>query len=246
MADIILPQVAIQSSINSSTNILIEESGEIKRVNASLLNSNGGTASDASTLQGHPASYFATANELSTTITDNDTDHSVYEGYFADIDAGFDEVIAGFDTVEATFADVYQKFNNKDLLYNVPTEDGVGEVSFALTREQLEQYEYLEFSAWTYIEDVSWWYEPIRKIRVDEFLAMMDSEVAFVWFVIFRSDAYMRYIYHENNSFEISGGCWNDDYSNGRDDSVLVIERIWGIKPTTGTSNVANISEADF
>lgn len=243
MADIILPQVAIQSSINSNTNILIEESGEIKRVNASLLNNNGGTASDASTLQGHPASYFATADELSTAITDNDADHNVYEGYFADIDAGFDEVTAGFNTVEATFADVYQKFNNKDLLYNAPTDDGVGEVSFALTREQLEQYEYLEFSAWTYIEDVSWWYEPIRKIRVDEFLAEVDEEVTSLWWVLFNSDYYyMRGYTFENNQFLFSGGFWNNDYSNGRDDSVLVIERIWGIKPITGTPNVANIS----
>lgn len=232
MADIILPQVTIQNSINSSTNILIEESGEIKRVNASLLNNNGGTTSDASTLQGHPASYFATANELSTTITDNDADHSTYEGYFADIDTGFDEVIAGFNTVEATFADVYQKFNNKDLLYNVPTENGIGEVSFALTRAQLEQYEYLEFSAWTYIEDVSWWYEPIRKIRVDEFLTAVDEEVPPLWWVQFGSDYYMRSYAFENNQFLFSGGFWNTDYSNGRDDSVLVIERIWGIKPT--------------
>lgn len=239
MADIILPQVAIQNSINSSTNILIEESGEIKRVNASLLNNNGGAASDASTLQGHPASYFATANELSTTITDNDTDHNTYEGYFADIDAGFDEVIAGFDTVEATFTDVYQKFNNKDLLYNAPVDSGIGEVSFALTREQLEQYEYLEFSAWTYIEDVSWWYEPVRRIRVDEFLEVVDDEIDPVWWVQFGSDSYMRYYTFENNQFLFSGGFWNADYSNKRDDNVLVIERIWGIKPTTGTSNVA-------
>lgn len=233
MADIILPQVTIQNSINSSTNILIEESGEIKRVNASLLNNNGETTSDASTLQGHPASYFATANELSTTITNNDTDHSTYEGYFADIETGFDEVVTGFNTVEATFADVYQKFNNKDLLYNAPVDSGgVGEVSFALTREQLEQYEYLEFSAWTYIEDVSWWYEPIRKIRVDEFLTAVGEEVPPLWWVQFGSDYYMRSYTFENNQFLFSGGFWNIDYSNGRDDSVLVIERIWGIKPT--------------
>lgn len=64
MADIILPQVDLLTSTNDNTNVLVEQGGQINRVNKSLFGS-----SDAETLNGHAASYFAPAASLSTTNT---------------------------------------------------------------------------------------------------------------------------------------------------------------------------------
>lgn len=63
MANIILPEVDISNSINNNTKVLIEQNGEIKR----LLNNDDSSEnlSNATTLEGHPASYFATASSIS-------------------------------------------------------------------------------------------------------------------------------------------------------------------------------------
>ena len=64
MADIILPQIDLLTSTNDNTNVLVEQDGQINRVNKSLFGS-----SDAETLNGHAASYFAPATSLSITNT---------------------------------------------------------------------------------------------------------------------------------------------------------------------------------
>ena len=161
---------------------------------------------------------------MGTALDNNDTDHATYEGYFEQTGEAFNDLYAKVDAL----------INNKVLLYNAPNEGGMEEASFSLRRTVLETYEYLELSAWTYIEDIGWWYEPVRRIRVDEFLTMMDDEVAYIWWVpLTGDDVYMRAIDYDNNTFYMSGGFWNGNYEY-LDSTVLVIERIWGIKPTMG------------
>lgn len=245
MANIILPEVDISNSINSNTKVLIEQNGEIKRLDISLLNNDGSSEnlSNATTLEGHPASYFATASSVSSLQTSNASAHATYEGYFQQMGTALDNNDTDHTTYEGFFEQIGEGFNdlyakvdaltnNKVLLYNVPSNGSMEEASFSLSRTVLETYEYLEFSAWTYIKDIGWWYEPVRRIRVDEFLTMMDDEVAYIWWVsLTGDDVYMRAIDYDNNTFYMSNGFWNGNYEY-LDSTVLVIERIWGIKPT--------------
>lgn len=229
MANIILPQVSTITSTNANTNLLVEQSGEVKRLNINNLPVTGTSSTDALTLEGHPASYFATTDNLSNLNTSNAADHTQYNEYFTLIE---DEFAHCDNTINEINTKLDKLINNKDLIFNNINDNELGETRFRITRRDLESYEYLEMSAWTYIDGAGWWYEQPFRLRVDDFFTMIDNESIPGWYIGFGGYVYLRWFYWENNYFEISNGCWGGDYTNDQDSTVLVIERIWGIKPT--------------
>ena len=224
MADIILPQVDLLTSTDDNTNVLVEQGGQINRVNKSLFGS-----SDAETLNGHAASYFAPAASLSTTNTNvsNLTIRvSTIEGDYAKSSniIDYSEDISGLDARITTLEHTEIPNEITRTLLATLNEDSGNDITL---NDNLTNYDYLEITdIWTYdSNEGSRWYGPNVQFVIDLSGTMSDP----VEFWITAPEGY-RGIYMAGdvpNRIHITSGLDTNWETNNY---ILVPKKIYGIK----------------
>lgn len=201
MADIILPQVDLLTSTNDDTNVLVEQGGQINRVNKSLFGS-----SDAKTLNGHAASYFAPAASLSTTNTN------------------VSNLTTRISTLESAKV-------TRTLLWEAPADQadyGIGAGELTLN-DSLNNYDALEFvGIWTYMnQDQGWGYSPNQTFIINRSESSDNGGIKYAITTLGYVRIFLMTSDHNYSIFLYQG----IDTSNGQgNDAYCVPSAIYGIK----------------
>lgn len=186
MANIILPQVDILSTVNSNTNIIVEQNEQIYRVNASLIEG----STDAETLGGHSASYFAPLTSLNTTntnISNLSNRVTTIEGNYvksSDIVDYSDDITGLATRISNLESAEVPSGMTRTLLWSAPSsydDNGIGQVELTLN-DNLSNYDALEFTGiWTYInEDYDWMYTPNETFIIDRSESSSNGGISYV------------------------------------------------------------------
>lgn len=226
MADIILPQVDLLTSTDDNTNVLVEQGGQINRVNKSLFGS-----SDAETLNGYAASYFAPATSLSTTntnVSSLSTRVSTIEGDYltssdiVDYSGDISDLDTRVTTLESSGGGI-----TRTLLWSAPSsyeDSGASSATLSLN-DSLANYDEIVISqVWTYFGEQGWAYNSEPHFTIDQ-SSLTDTSIVMGWGNYYEGFRYLTY--KTATSLSMSKGYDGDWASNSY---CQVPGAIYGIK----------------